>query len=172
MNGALEACPGCGALFPAEPGATHPYIGASAGCWALYTAILARGTPPGTTLAPLLVDAYAAQHHGVPGPQAVQSVAVHLLTLYGVLACGVDPSNALWIRLRAVRQRGVFSWLEPPVIDTATRTPAHLVAGAHGPAIGIDDYVASTYASWAVAHEAQLAAWYAAWVVPDRLPTP
>ncbi len=49
--------------------------------------------------APLLTDAYAAQHPGVPSPQAIRSVAVHLLTLYGVLVRGVPPKNALQIRL-------------------------------------------------------------------------
>jgi hypothetical protein len=92
-----------------------------------------------------------------------------------VLACGVDPSNALWIRLRAVRRRGVFRWLEPPARVATTLTPAHLVAGARGDdahAIGMDDYVTSVYAAWAVAHGAQIAAWYQAWVIPDHLPTP
>ena len=68
---------------------------------------------------PLLTDAYAAQHPGAPGDQSIQSVAVHLLTLHGVLVCGVSPANALWVRRRAVRERlkakhDKFRWLEPP----------------------------------------------------------
>ena len=51
----------------------------------------------------LLADAYAAQHPGVPGPQAIQSVAIHLLVLEGVFNRGVAPENAQWVRRRALR---------------------------------------------------------------------
>ncbi len=35
----LEQCPDCGARVPHVPhDATHPYLGASAGCWARYSA--------------------------------------------------------------------------------------------------------------------------------------
>jgi hypothetical protein len=40
----LSPCPGCGALFPDFEGPTHRYIGASAGCWALFNwSVTARG---------------------------------------------------------------------------------------------------------------------------------
>ena len=70
----------------------------------------------------LLVDAYAAQHPGTPSDQAIQSVAVHLITLCGVLERGVPLSDALWLRQRARRgsleARGRrSSWLTPPAFD-------------------------------------------------------
>lgn len=104
ITGAREPCPGCGALFEVHAGPTHRYIGASPACWAMYSAWLI-GVPPSaddlarsdapprpgpTTAGPdgasaLVVDAYAAQHHGTPSPQAIQSVAVHVLALHSRL---------------------------------------------------------------------------------------
>jgi hypothetical protein len=38
-----STCPGCGLVLPPQPEAPkHPYIGASAECWGLYGALLAR----------------------------------------------------------------------------------------------------------------------------------
>src|SRR5262245_47258121 len=128
----LEPCPDCGALFPPSAGPTHRYIGASAGCWALYAALCAGQQPDAelveasrvsrrlpsradrasdASIAALMVDAYAARHHGVPSPQAVQSVAVHLLVLHGVCRRGQRAAQAHWIRHRALRTRRIFHWL-------------------------------------------------------------
>src|SRR5436190_1879442 len=35
-------CIGCGVLTPDADGPTHPYLGASPGCWAVYGEVLAR----------------------------------------------------------------------------------------------------------------------------------
>ena len=77
---AARPCAGCGALVPVTDGPTHPYIGASPGCWAIYGEVLAReygeyAYPP---VHRLTVDAYAAQHPGVPSRRSIQSVAIHL----------------------------------------------------------------------------------------------
>lgn len=180
----LERCPGCAASFPRFDGATHPYIGASAACWTLQSAVLAGAEPPtellmessvasvrvaSVTAHPsaraLVLDAYAAQHHGTPSPQAIQSVAVHLLVLHGVLARGVSAESALWIRRQAVRRKGVFAWLTPPEPDRAYSL-RHCFPGR-----GIDSpctpetYVASVYDAWQSHHAHQLDRWYDAFVV-------
>lgn len=103
----LEPCPGCLAKLPPSAGGIHRYIGASAACWALFTALSSGGEPP---LAPdpllvVLADAYLVQHPGTPSPQTIQSAAVHLLTLYGVLEAGAGPDGAMAIRLAAVSER-------------------------------------------------------------------
>lgn len=175
----LERCPGCAASFPRVDGATHPYIGASAACWALYAALLAGAEPPAELLVAstvasvrvptvtalpharaLLLDAYAAQHHGTPTPQAIQSVAVHLLVLHGVLARGVAVDAALWIRRQAVRNKGVFTWLTPPDVDRAYAL-RHCVPG---PGIetpcSLEAYVTSVYEAWQTLHVRQLDRWY------------
>ena len=82
----LFACPGCGALFPPYDGPAHKYLGASAGCWALFswsvvngganaTGLLAQSKiPERVVTVPTLGDtasldtrfgdAYVMQHHG------------------------------------------------------------------------------------------------------------
>ncbi len=65
----LVPCVGCHALVADTDGPTHPYFGASPGCWASYAAW------------PLAVDAYAVQHPGLPERRASQSVWVHLVSL-------------------------------------------------------------------------------------------
>ncbi|MEX1019496.1 MAG: DUF5946 family protein [Litorilinea sp.] len=188
----LEPCPGCGALFAQlVENLNHPYIGASADCWALFAALVAGQTPdadliaasrigaaraeapavPDLSVLPgvesLLVDAYAAQHHGESSPQAIQSVAVHLLTLRGVLECNVDPAQALWVRRRALRTRGVFHRLTPPPLGAALSI-RHLFPGG-----GVDrpcstaDYVVSVYTAWSTCHAATLADWYTRFVLAD-----
>ena len=96
MDANLIPCVGCGALVPDVAGPTHPYIGASRGCWAIYGEVLAKeygeyGYPP---VHGLTVDAYAAQHPGTPSRQAIQSVAVHLIALYLVLERGYGFARA------------------------------------------------------------------------------
>jgi hypothetical protein len=170
-------CPGCGAVLPPMDGPIHRYIGASPACWAIYSGLLNGGEPPmaPTPFGALLVDAYAAQHPGTPSAQAIQSVAVHLLTLYGVLERGVPLADALWLRQRALRgsleaRRQRFSWLTPPVFDDR-----HTVAGIAGEpspasrAERVQPYVEAVWTAWSVEHESTVAAWYELYVVPERL---
>jgi hypothetical protein len=103
----LSPCLGCGALFSPHDGPTHRYFGASAGCWALFNGlVLIEGTDDAGLLAQSRIpdnvvpvpahndvlplgslhgDAYGVQHHGDNSPQAIQSVAVHLLNLHGII---------------------------------------------------------------------------------------
>lgn len=169
-----ERCPDCGMLLPqhGQDGPTHRYIGASPGCWALFSSLNA-GEPPlaSSRLGTLIFDAYTAQHHGTPSPQAIQSVAVHLLVLYGVLNQGVAPDQALWIRRRATRplfgpKHGRFHWLAPPdvagclTIADIVHAPTPAARAAQGEA-----FVEQVWALWAAQHRATLAQWYAAYVV-------
>lgn len=179
----LERCPGCAASYPRYDGATHPYIGASAACWALHSAVLSGAEPPPELLsasdvaavhvrtgapAPhagtLLLDAYAAQHHGSPSPQAIQSVAVHLLVLHGVLARGVSADAALWIRRRAVRRKGVFEWLTPPDQERAYSLRHCFPNKEMDAPCSLANYVCSVHEAWQARHAGQLDRWYDAYV--------
>ncbi len=164
----LEPCPDCRALLPASDGPTHRYIGASAACWALYTALHNGGEPPLLPSATntLLVDAYAAQHPGTPSAQAIQSVAVHLLALYGVLERGMDPQRALWIRQQALSERRQpklhrFEWLAPPdfagtiTIAGIVQQPTPAARTAY-----VRRYLDSVWGVWSAAHRNTVAAWY------------
>lgn len=172
----MEPCPGCTALLPPSTGPTHRYIGASPACWELYS-LLNAGEPP---LTPhprngLLVDAYAAQHPGVPSPQAIQSVAIHLLTLYGILMKGIADEQALWIRRRALRiqdqsKHGRFVWMEPPsfegqltIVDIVQApTPDQRTEQ-------LQSYVDTVWQTWSDRHLGTISDWYDQFVLPDRL---
>src|SRR6185436_18111162 len=111
----LTPCQGCGALFPPYDGPTHRYVGASAACWALFNWSVISGDPDATDLVSrsripetvvqipassdessfdaLLGDAYGVQHHGEDSPQAIQSVAGHLLNIHGLVSGHVTWSG-------------------------------------------------------------------------------
>ena len=111
----VSACPGCGLVLVVRAAPTHPYIGASPACWALYGEVLAReyGDPNYSRLHQVTVDTYAVQHPGVPERRSIQSVAMHLITLCLVLEDGADPREGPKLHKRLVRWPG-FHWLEPP----------------------------------------------------------
>jgi len=196
MPAPLRPCPGCGALFPPSGGATHPYIGASPGCWALF-APLGVGEPPDpaalaesrvpdgpapavpappagmspadvAALRALVTDAYAVQHHGDDSPQAVQSVAVHLLTLHGVLGAGHPVSSAHWLRLRPLRERGVFRKLEPPPRGSMLTLRHCWPGGGVDRPVSFAEYVLSVYAAWSATHAGTVEEWFARYVLADR----
>ncbi len=172
-----ETCPGCGAVLPLSTGPIHRYIGASASCWERY-AMLNGGGHPAIFLDPfnsLLVDAYAAQHVGTPSDQSIQSVAVHLLTLYGVILEGVAPDQALWLRQRALRpgrpeKHARFAWLTPPdfgggprVIDVEAAEPLQRAAACRA-------YIQQVWSAWSrTPHLPTLAAWYATYISAERI---
>jgi Family of unknown function (DUF5946) len=126
-----ERCPGCGLELPAVAGPTHPYIGASAACWALYGELLAREyealkLPEGHRLT---VDAYAVQHPGRPERRAIQSVSVHLIALHLVLERG-EPPEMVTARLGELKARlPALTWLDPPQ-PNGTLTVEHVLAAS------------------------------------------
>lgn len=176
MSQKLAACPGCAALLPPMDGPTHRYIGASPACWALYSALNA-GEPP-LALGPyngLLVDAYAAQHPGVPSPQAIQSVAVHLLTLYGILVKGMALERALWLRVRPLRagkspKHSRFVWLTPPSF-VGSLTVADIVQAPTPDerTVVAQRYVEGVWSRWAQEYQTPVAQWYERFVLADSL---
>ena len=117
MTNRLERCPDCGALVPEIEGPTHPYLGASPGCWALYGEVIEQEYADYARYLPvhrLCVDAYAAQHPGVPSPQAIASVGVHLIRLHLMLERGLQPEKANAAMQWASRRKRAFTWLNPP----------------------------------------------------------
>ena len=183
----LNPCPGCGALFPPHEGPVHRYIGASAGCWALMnwsvmnvndeeTDILRQSRVPDTyisipelpsalSLDALIGDAYGVQHHGDDSPQAIQSVAVHLLNLYGIITG--RTTRPRWPIERALRIKCPFHKLEPPAPGSAL-TIRHLFSGG-GVEVPVSrsQYVYSVYDAWINLHIATIENWYEEFVVSD-----
>jgi hypothetical protein len=182
----LTPCQGCGALFPLFDGPTHRYLGASAACWTLFNTAVALGEPDATDLLPrsripepavaspartdagldvVFGDAYGVQHHGEASPQAIQSVAVHLLDLHGLITGNTTRPG--WALARALRVKGVFHKLTPPPLGSAL-TIRHLFpgGGVAAPATRTQ-YVVSVYEAWMSLHGATVEQWYERYVTRD-----
>ena len=111
-------------------------------------------------------DAYGVQHHGGDSPQAVQSVAVHLLNLHGIIS-GKTTSPG-WPIERALRTRGVFRKLDPPTLGSAL-TFRHLFPGGGVVApVTRSQYVVSVYEAWMALHRSVVEQWYERYVVSDQ----
>ncbi len=152
----LIACVGCGALVPDVTWPMHRYIGASPGCWSIYAEVFGGGLLP-PLRAPygaLIVDAYAAQHPGVPGPQSTQSVWVHLIALQLVLEGGWATSQLIRIRKAVGEVFPDLPWLDPPASRGGVTFP-DLDAASEGP---LDElaarWVDGVWSAWAVYHDA------------------
>jgi hypothetical protein len=150
-------CPGCGVVLPEYDGPTHPYIGASAACWALYGELLAHeyadlGYPECHRLT---VDAYAAQHPGTREPRSVQSVGTHLSGLYLVLERGFDGPAATALKNRVLAAKPRFLWLNPPHSDQALTVQDVLsMRREMRHCDAIEAWARSVWESWALHHEA------------------
>ena len=88
----------------------------SPACWAAYGEVLAReySDPAYFQVHRLSVDSYAVQHPGHENPQAIQSVAVHLIRLSLQLERQLTPEQANSAMVQATLNKGRYHWLEPP----------------------------------------------------------
>lgn len=156
MPGDRTPCPGCGARFPASDGPTHRYMESSPGCWAAYGQVLAREYENAAAMSvhQLTVDAYAVQHPGVPGPQAIQSVGIHLATLHLFIDEGVPLIHGSTLHKRGAALSDGFHWLTPPA-DWGQVTVADVVAVASVPDHRemVWKWARSAWAAWAEHHE-------------------
>ena len=115
------ACVGCGVELDEHVGPVHRYMESSPACWALYGEVLAREYSDAAygEVHRLTVDAYAVQHPGRPSPQAIQSVAVHLMSLCMILELGKSSAFATAALGALASQKGTYVWLEPPMVRGA-----------------------------------------------------
>ena len=182
----MPSCEGCGVLFPPYAGPTHRYLGASAACWALFNATVVRQDPEaielltesrvperpvavpastGASLDALFGDAYGVQHHGDESPQAIQSVAVHLMNVHGIISGGTTRPG--WAIGRALRQKGVFVKLTPPALGSALTIRHLFPGGGVGVPVTRSQFVLSVYEAWMSLHRSTVEQWYQRYVVPD-----
>jgi hypothetical protein len=153
---ALAPCPGCRAVVPDIDGPTHAYIGASAGCWALWGEVQARafGDLSLAAVMPLAVDAYAAQHPGARGRRQAQSVVVHLVSICLVLEHGLRPVDGIRAKQVLLADDPVFDWLVPPA-DPGSVTVLDLAEPDSEDVAGtVYEWARSTWAAWSAHHAA------------------
>jgi hypothetical protein len=157
LEAPLYPCPGCGALTPESDGPTHPYIGASPGCWAIFSEVLAReyADPRYLSIHRLTTDAYAVQHPGIPSRQSIQSVAVHhLIGLYYVLERGYNFEGATQALRQGLRRRAAFTWLEPPAYPQGlTILEVHQAQGFDEHTQAVQRWAQSVWQAWSAYHE-------------------
>jgi uncharacterized protein DUF5946 len=129
----------------------------SAGCWRGYGELLAvqYSDPRRMEFHQVVVDAYAVQHPGDDDPRAVQSVAIHLMTLALFLDRGVDPALGTQLHKQMV-SRPTFHRLERPGAG-----PESTLTFQHVPLDGNVDvarerayeWARSAWASWEPRHD-------------------
>ncbi len=157
----LIACYGCGVLVPNSDGPTHRYIGAAPGCWALHGEVLARAAADRRLGDPRLfiLNSYAVQHPGVPGPQAIQSVAAHLIGLYAALVLVYDDRRLIGVLRQAADRSERFRWLAPPTATyRVTIGNVHSAASPAAHAAAARNMAEATWDAWQP-HHSQVVAW-------------
>ena len=110
----MPECFSCKGIYPKIDGPTHRYMDSSPGCWQIYGEILSKEYSSQNYWKNhrLTVDAYAAQHPGIESSQSIQSVAVHLLSLYFIMEEGRSHNEARELIGKATTHK--FQWLTPP----------------------------------------------------------
>ena len=160
LNQDLRRCSGCGALLPKTGGPVHRYIGASPECWAAFGEVSGKeyGDFRYARVHGLTVDAYCAQHPGEPSPQAIRSVAVHLVGLFLQMERDLRPEELYAAHGRTSSQakegkKDIF-WMEPPA--SLGETTILYVLDANGPdehAERVREWARSVWEAWSPRHE-------------------
>ena len=148
-----ETCAGCGLVLDRYDGPLHPYLGASAGCWALFGEVLARefNNPVYMPVHGTTVDTYAVQHPGVPERRSIQSVNLHLVRLCLVLEHRVSPEAATRLMTR-VDRRAELPWLEPPK-PNGSITVKEIVQAEARHSDAVMDWARDVWDSWETHHD-------------------
>lgn len=160
LSASTERCIGCGAIVPIVDGPIHRYMTSAPGCWAAYGEVAAHfltDTAAGA-YRQLCVDAYAVQHPGQPGPQATQSVGVHLVSLLAQLELSLPVERSWAVLERGIQQKGFFTWLTPPTFEAAY-TVLFMRTNLDDPLWAAREWAVSAWRAWA-AHHAHVRAWY------------
>ena len=148
-------CIGCHALVPNVDGSTHPYIGASPGCWAIFGEVLAKeyGEYRYPAVHRLTVDAYAAQHPGTLARRSIQSVSIHLISLHLILECNFASPMATEVIRQVLRQRERLVWLDPPPsMGPITVLDVRAARGAAAHERLVWKWARSVWAAWSPHH--------------------
>ena len=116
----MQRC-GCGVETAEVEGPTHAYVLSTAGCWEAYGRLLAREYEDQARWRThrMTVDAYSLQHSGVDGPQARNSVGVHLSRLGLTVGRGWPLERANEAMLKITAKKFAYPWLTPPVTQAS-----------------------------------------------------
>jgi hypothetical protein len=109
-------CFSCHAEVPDIEGEVHRYMLSSPGCWQLYGKLLEReySNPEYRVNHRITVDAYAVQHYGHSSPQAIQSVNLHLASLFLIYEKRVPVILGDRALTALARFKSELFWLDVP----------------------------------------------------------
>jgi hypothetical protein len=112
-------CFSCRAEIPKIEGETHLYMLSSPGSWAMYGEVLSREYSEALYFRAhqFTVDAYACQHPGKKEWRSINSIGIHLCSLYLLLEQQAEHQQTIALRQRLSEQNrshALFEWLEPP----------------------------------------------------------
>lgn len=158
----LERCVGCAAEYEAIDGPVHKYMTSSPACWSRYGELLGVfAVDPSLAQSRLYcVDAFAVQHPGTPNPQAIQSVAVHLLNMYGYLVQGLPVTPP-----KLAGHKGAFRRLEPLAKPAALTVRDVPIAGSADAIVDASRaWVDAAWTAWKD-HHGQIAEWHAKYAI-------
>ena len=135
MSDESERCAGCGAV----------------GCRAVLRDLCAHAAPDQQ----LLIDAYAAQHPGDASRRAIESLAVHLISLCLQLERGATPARAREAIIAALAIAYRFVWLDPPSwADALTILDVRGAQDAGEHETRVRAWAASVWRAWSPHHGA------------------
>ncbi len=161
LEAITERCPGCGARYlPQVVDEAHPYIGASAACWAAFGEVLARefGNVTFGRVHRNTVDVYAVQHPGTDARRERQSVALHLIGICHWLEHDLEMERLNAITQRLANADRDWPWLDPP--SGYPMTVVHLLEARDGPEhlALVRRWAEATWDAWS-AHREIVRAW-------------
>jgi len=149
-------CFSCGGLFPQIEGPTHRYMDSFPGCWACFGKVLAREYSDDQywKMHRLTVDAYAVQHPGQLSPQAIQSVAVHLISICAVLEKEMDIQLTTDLLNEAASEKGKYQWLDLPTsMGELTVFDVYQAKNAEEHAQLVLDWAQTAWNAWSDHHD-------------------
>lgn len=154
-------CFSCGALVADIAGPVHRYMDSSPGCWAAFGEVLAREYSDlsfGRNHR-LTVDAYALQHPDKQSPQSIQSMAIHLASLYLIFERDMPMPEATGHMRKFVAHKAEFFWLDPPAdLGQVTVRDVLNAEDAEAHVQTVKKWAESAWSSWGE-HHGQVKEW-------------
>jgi len=112
----FETCHWCGLETEKLDSPTHRYMASTPGCWALFGRVLAREYENVLywRAHELTVDAYALQHPGTESRQTINSINIHLASLYSYFVLDTAIDDLAKVKKRMSGKKVAYHWLQPP----------------------------------------------------------
>lgn len=140
-------------------GETHKYMLSSPGCWMMFGEVLAREYEDIRyfRVHQFTVDAYACQHPGKKERRSINSVGIHLCSLYALLELDKNSQEVIHIRKKLSEKQKTepfFRWLEPP--KNMGELTVEYVWKAETPeqhCKRVHEWAASTWEAWQSHHQ-------------------